>query len=193
MFLSLIHNNKSLSAVQKLHYLKGSLYGEAEQLLNNLLTTDTNYEEGRKQLNRRYTNKRFNCNEVMKRLFGQKTLVSESANGIKHLLDTTSGCLKSLQNLKIDTGSWDALINHLVLTKLDSESRKLWEHQVSQSESEDLPTWNQLNNFLETRFRTLELLDIFSSMGTSMTYVLLNFIKCVNVLRLFITFVIFSI
>ena len=159
MFVSLIHTNKSLSAVQKLHYLKCSLYGEAEQLLKNLSTTDTNYEEGWKQLTRRYTNKRFNCNDVMKRLFGQRSLNSESANGIKQLVDTTSGCLKSLQNLEIDTNSWDAIINHLVLTKLDSESRKLWELQVSQSESEDLPTWNQLSKFLETRFRTLELLD----------------------------------
>lgn len=167
MFLSLIHKNKSLSAVQKLHYLKCSLYGEAELLLKNIATTETNYDEAWLQLTRRYTNKRFNCNQVMKVLFGQRNLSSESATSIKQLLDTTSACLNSLQNLKINTSSWDAIINHLVLTKLDAESRKLWELQVSQSELEELPTWKQLSKFLETRFRTLEMLDGGKFVNTS--------------------------
>ncbi|VVD04276.1 unnamed protein product [Leptidea sinapis] len=56
-----------------------------------------------------------------------------------------------------DTSTWDPIVNYLVLTRLDSETRKVWELQVSQNESEALPTWAQLRNFLETRFRTLEM------------------------------------
>ncbi|XP_049879678.1 uncharacterized protein LOC126376395 [Pectinophora gossypiella] len=159
MFRSLIHNNANLSAVQKLHYLKSCLSGEAEHLLKNLSTTETNYSEAWSQLTRRYSNKRYNANEVMKRLFSQKTLFSESPTAIKQLLDTTSACLKSLENLKIDTSSWDAIINHLVVSKLDHESRKLWELQMSETKSDEIPTWSKLKAFLETRFRTLEMLD----------------------------------
>ncbi|XP_060804991.1 uncharacterized protein LOC106132978 [Amyelois transitella] len=159
MFQSLIHQNSNLSAVQKLHYLKSSLSGEPENLLKNLSTTDINYEEAWKQLTRRYNNKRFNCNEILKRLFSQRNLSIESASSIKQLLDTTSACLKSLQNMSINIDSWDPMINHLVVSKLDIESRKLWELQISQTESEDLPNWSQLVKFLEMRFRTLEMID----------------------------------
>lgn len=163
MFESLIHKNVNLSAVQKLHYLKSCLSGEAEILLKNLSTTEVNYSEAWSQLIRRYNNKRYNTNEIMKRLFTQKNIASETPTALKQLLDTTSACLKSLQNLQIDITSWDAIINYLIVSKLDSESRKLWEIEVSRVSSDDtsdeLPTWEQLKKFLEMRFRTLEMLE----------------------------------
>ena len=158
MFVSLIHNNQSLSAVQKLHYLKSSLTGEPENLLRSLSTTENNYEEAWTSLTRRYNNKRYNANEILKRLFMQKSIAVESAPAIKHLLDTTSACLKALKNLGVDISSWDVIINYLIVSKLDYESRKQWETEVGHSTSDDFPTWNQLMEFLETRFRTLEML-----------------------------------
>ncbi|XP_046973670.1 uncharacterized protein LOC124540249 [Vanessa cardui] len=58
----------------------------------------------------------------------------------------------------IDTTSWDVIVNYIVVSRLDSESRKLWEAKVSELDSETLPTWNQLVNFLESRFRTFEMI-----------------------------------
>ncbi|XP_013168595.1 PREDICTED: uncharacterized protein LOC106118482 [Papilio xuthus] len=163
MFVSLIHTNATLTAAQKLHYLKSCLSGEAEILLKNLSTTDVNYNEAWSQLVRRYNNKRFNTNEVMKRLFSQKNVTSESPAALKQLLDTTSSCLKSLQNLEIDTSAWDAIIIYLVVTRVDAETRKLWELEVSRvhsdGEADSLPTWEELKRFIETRFRTLEMLE----------------------------------
>lgn len=159
MFLSLIHNNEKLSGVQKLHYLKCSLTGEPENLLKNLPTTEANYGEAWKQLTRRYNNKRFNTNEIMKSLFNQKNLTTESSIAIKQLLDTTASCLKSLNNLGIDTSSWDAIVIYLVVSKLDHETRKQWENFVSQETTDESLNWSQLMEFLESRFRMLEMLD----------------------------------
>lgn len=159
MFISLIHNNANLSAVQKLHYLKSSLKGEPENLLRSLSTTETNYQEAWDKLTRRYNNKRYNSNEILKRLFAQKPISNESAPAIKQLLDTTSACLKSLKNLGIDIKSWDVIINYLIVSKLDYETRRLWETEISRSTSDDFPTWDQLVEFLETRFRTLEMIS----------------------------------
>ncbi|KAJ0184020.1 hypothetical protein K1T71_000443 [Dendrolimus kikuchii] len=47
----------------------------------------------------------------------------------------------------------------MTLSKLDVESRKLWEIQLSQSNDDNIPKWDQLYTFLETRFRTLEMLE----------------------------------
>lgn len=160
MFSSLIHNNKNISSVQKLHYLKANLSGEPLNLLSNFSTTDANYEEAWRQLVRRYNNKRYNCNAIMRTLFGTKKIQTESANAIRSLLDTTSTSLKSLENLGISTESSyaNASVVYLVVSKLDTESVKQWEQQVMMVQDE-LPTWNQLRDFLEYRYRTLEMID----------------------------------
>lgn len=44
LFTSLIHNNSKLENVQKMHYLKSSLSGEAEQLLRQIPISEANYE-----------------------------------------------------------------------------------------------------------------------------------------------------
>ncbi|XP_059050688.1 uncharacterized protein LOC131845624 [Achroia grisella] len=159
MFSSVVHNNKSLSSVQKLHYLKGSLSGEAEGLLRNLPTTELNYEIAWTTLTKRYNNKRYNCNAILKALFSQKHINVESAPAIKSLLDTTSACLISLNNLGIATSSWDAMVVYLVTSRLDHESLRQWETRVSVISSDTLPTWKDLMEFLESRFRTLEIID----------------------------------
>ncbi|KAL0822198.1 hypothetical protein ABMA28_004328 [Loxostege sticticalis] len=158
MFTSLIHNNKSLTGVQKLHYLKTNLQGDPSNLLQNYAITETNYEEAWQQLIKRYDNKRYNSNLVMKTLFSQKPINSESAVAIRQLLDTTSSCLKSLSTMGIQTQTWDTIIIYLVASKLDTESHKQWESYIS-NQCDDLPTWQQMVEFLETRFRTLEMVD----------------------------------
>ncbi|XP_047532738.1 uncharacterized protein LOC125067886 [Vanessa atalanta] len=167
MFLSLIHENNTLSPVQKLHYLKSSLSGEPEMLLRNFPTTSANYKEAWEQLSKRYNNKKYNCNAIMKTLFGQKLILHESTNALKHLLDTTTSCLKALNNLNISTDQWDPVIIHLVVSKLDHESLRQWETYVS-STTDDLPKWSQLEQFIETRFRTLELLETGKQMSKTM-------------------------
>nr|XP_034837780.1 uncharacterized protein LOC117994009 [Maniola hyperantus] len=47
---------------------------------------------------------------------------------------------------------------YFVVSKMDIESRKLWEHQQSMC-GDELPTWSQLVEFLESRFRSLEMMD----------------------------------
>ncbi|XP_045767032.1 uncharacterized protein LOC123868524 [Maniola jurtina] len=158
LFCSLIHENKRLSPVQKLHYLKSNLKGEPELMLRNLPTTDANYQEAWSQLVKRYNNKRYNCNAILKILFGQKPISMESASAIKNLVDTTSMCIKALENTGVMTESWDLFINYLVVSKLDTESVKQWEQNLSK-EDDQLPTWLQLKDFLEARFRSLEMIE----------------------------------
>lgn len=96
MFVSLIHDNNVLSPVQKLRYLKSSLSGEPEALLKNYSTTVANYKEAWGQLTKRYNNKRYICNAVMKTLFGQKNIHHESSAVLRQLLDVTNTYLQIL-------------------------------------------------------------------------------------------------
>lgn len=159
LFVSLVDKNKALDNVQKLHYLKGHLTGEAEQLIRNTPITGANYSQCWDLLDKRYNNKRYLSNCILKRLFGQKRLNFESASGLKELLDNTSDCLNALRNLNVDVNTWDIIVIHIVTFKLDPETRKHWELNVSGTESNELPTLKQFQEFIEQRFRALECLD----------------------------------
>lgn len=164
LFVSLVHENTAISDVQKLHYLKSSVTGEAETLLKPIQITQSNYKQAWSVLKSRYGNKRLIINSVLKKLFSQKKITTQSANQIKNLLDVTTDCLNNLQNLNIITSSWDPIIIFLVIQKMDPESHKEWEQSVSTNEEDKLPTWNDLKEFLQSRYRTLEL--IMSTSGT---------------------------
>lgn len=58
IFVSLIHNSSRLDDVQKFHYLKTSLSGEAEQLLRSVPITAQNYSQAWELLKKRYNNRR---------------------------------------------------------------------------------------------------------------------------------------
>ncbi|XP_063363671.1 uncharacterized protein LOC134652418 [Cydia amplana] len=163
LFLSIVHNNASLSNVQKLHYLKTSVSGEAEAILKHVQITESNYTQAWDILQKRYGNKKLIVNSILKRLFLQKKLNTQSATQLKSLLDTTTECLNSLQNLNMATDSWDPLIIFLVVQKLDPESHKDWEEYAHKDDSEELPKWTDFVKFLEAKFRTLELITASSS------------------------------
>ncbi|XP_045502913.1 uncharacterized protein LOC123699909 [Colias croceus] len=59
LFLSLVHSNPTLDDVQRLHYLKCQLTGEAEQFLRHIPITAENYKLCWKQLEDRYSNKKY--------------------------------------------------------------------------------------------------------------------------------------
>ncbi|XP_052752341.1 uncharacterized protein LOC128200981 [Galleria mellonella] len=157
LYISLIHNNNSLSKIEKHHYLKSSLTGEAAELLKNFTLTESNYLDAWKKLEERYDNKRIIVNNILNRLLSQKKLAGESTKGLKELLDTTSQCLDSLKNLNICISNWDAILVYVIVGKLDSESHKLWEQSLGNSI--EIPTYADLASFLENRFRTLEMIS----------------------------------
>lgn len=157
LFTALVHNT-SLSDVQKLHYLKTSVAGEAEMLLRHIQITDSNYTQAWEILKGRFGNKKMIANSILKRLFSQKKVTNQSASQIKTLLDTTTECLNGLNNLKVATDSWDPIIVFLVSQKMDTESLKSWEEHSHNEDSDKMATWRDLQKFLETKFRTLELI-----------------------------------
>lgn len=157
LFTSLVDQNKTLTKVQKLHYLKTSLVGEPEVLLKHIQVTEQNYDQAWELLQSRYGNKKVIVNSIFKRLFSQRKLSMQTASNIKSLLDTTNECMNCLRNIEIDIASWDPVMIFLVVQKLDPETHKEWEEFAYQKSNDELPKWSELENFLQSKFRTLEL------------------------------------
>lgn len=143
----------------KLQYLKCHLSGEAEQLRYTPVS-DINYQKAWDMLKERYYNKRVICFNLIKKILNQPSLAIESSSVIKNLLDTTVNCLNGLSNIGIDTNSsaCDVYTIYIISSKLDSESRKLWESKLSSSPNQ-LPKFSEFKDFLEARYRALEFLD----------------------------------
>lgn len=165
LFVSLIHDNADIDDVQKMHYLKGHLRGEAEQLLRHIPITNSSYQQCWTLLNNRYNNKQYLVNSILNRFFNQRNVSSESASAIKGLLDVTTETINALSGLGIVTESWSVIIIYIVSQRLDPETRKQWEAKVSAwvAISDQLPSMKQFTDFLETRFHSLEFLDSGSS------------------------------
>lgn len=124
MYTALVHNNKSITNIEKLHYLKSSLQGEAEEFVRHFTITDANYQVAWKALQERYDNRRILIKTQLKLLFSQTVANVESASNIRKILDTTNECIQALENLGIDTQHWDVMITHLVSERLPIETKK---------------------------------------------------------------------
>lgn len=160
LFESLVHNNDTIDNVQKMHYLKGYLTGEAELLLRQIPISNSNYVKCWDCLKERYNNKRFICQTILKRFLSQKSSTCESANFLKELIDTSTDCLNALTNIGIDVSTWDVMVIHLLTLKLDPETRKQWELAASSTAGADvLPSFTQFREFIINRFRALEFIE----------------------------------
>lgn len=158
-FVSLIHKNNSLNNVQKLHYLKSCLTGEASVTLKHYQITDNNYMPAWDNLKERYSHKRLIVNAFLKRLFMQRRIQAQAPSQLKSFIDTTKECLIGLNNVGIVTTSWDPILLFLSMQKLDFNTCKEWEDHVSSTSSlqSELPLFKDLTKFLEGRIYTLEL------------------------------------
>ena len=154
LFTSMIVNNGSLSDVQKLFYLKSQVSGEAEKLIKHISVTAVNFSSAWNILKDRYENKRVLVNVHLKRLLAQTKVTSDSAQAVKLLLDTTQECIAALNNLEINTESWDPILVHIIAQKMSPECVQLWEQSLSSKTN--VPTFQELISFLDSRFRTLE-------------------------------------
>lgn len=164
MFISLIGGNKALSNIQRLHYLKINLGGEAEQLVRQIAVTNDNYNMAWDILVKRYENKRVIIQTHLSRLYKQPMVKSDSSSAIKALLDVTTETMQALSNIGRPTETWDDWIVFLLVQKLDIESHKLWEQALSSGT--EPPTWSNLQEFLNRRFRALEATTSKTTKGT---------------------------
>lgn len=154
-FAKLIHENQSLSNVEKLHYLKGYLSGEAGDLIRAVPITEANYAEAWQIVKNRYDNKRFIVDAHLRSLTNLPHVKNENPSSLRKLIDTVLEATRALAVLGLPVNQWDALLVHMVVNRLDPESHKQWELGLNKN---DLPTLQQLQTFIESRWHSLEMM-----------------------------------
>ncbi|XP_046145808.1 uncharacterized protein LOC123989174, partial [Osmia bicornis bicornis] len=157
LFHSIVIANSSISDVEKFHYLKMSVTGEAAQLISNMSVTVENFELAWRALSDRYDNRRVLVNTQLELLFSIRRIQRESANELKRLHGTTNEVLGALSGLKCDTKNWDPIIVYWVSRKFDPNT--LWEWELHTGNSTETLTVTQLNEFLVKHIRATEAIE----------------------------------
>lgn len=174
-YLSIIHNSKDLDDIQKFHYLKSSLKGNALQVIKSLECSADNYVIAWDLLENRYNNSKLLIHNHVKSLFSLQSLHKDSPAHIRKLIDTVLKNLRSLKYLGEPTDQWDTLIIYLIISKLDVETEKEWETYkatIKNELNEKDPSHNKLTlddlfNFLKNKADMLEMIKTNHSSYTS--------------------------
>ncbi|XP_058816821.1 uncharacterized protein LOC131680117 [Topomyia yanbarensis] len=156
-FVSLIHNNPQLGAVQKLHYLRATLSGEAAGILLPLELSANNYTVAWKILREGYEKKKFLIKRNMSGLLALFSLKRESSSGLSELADEFDRHVHLLDKLENTEDHWNSFLIERLSSCLDSISLREWETQTSEV---DRPTYKQILDFVHKRSRILQTLTL---------------------------------
>ncbi|XP_046619726.1 uncharacterized protein LOC124304951 [Neodiprion virginianus] len=154
LFKSLIDQNASISEVEKLHYLKASLKGEASLLIKTLSITAENYKQAWNTLSGLYENKRALIRSCLTKFTSIPKAKAESANELQRIFHGMISTCSSLDAIGRPIGQHEDLYVFLVVELFDNKTRRDWEASIA--ETTEPPTYTHLRNFLERRIQTLE-------------------------------------
>ncbi|XP_075150572.1 uncharacterized protein LOC142224672 [Haematobia irritans] len=154
MFTAICIRNSRLSPVERLFHLTQKTKGEAHEIVSKSPLTDKGFETAWQNLCARYDNKRVLVNEQLKTLFSLSPISNESANSLKRLQRDINSCISTLKVYKVDIESWNPIFVFLCSNCLPDSTLTLWEQTLRDKSS--IPKWNEFDEFLTNRYRTLE-------------------------------------
>lgn len=160
LFQSIIHTNNNLSTIQKYHYLKQSLEGEAASVLKHLVITEANYETAYELLQKKYDKEDLIIEMHLETLMQCPPLKHASVDEFRKLLNVFEETLRALSALKLPTEHWNCWVNYLLVSKLDKETQQLWRRK---SVALNRPSYEILFDFLDKRIFELSTLYSASS------------------------------
>ncbi|XP_070855412.1 uncharacterized protein [Drosophila suzukii] len=164
IFESTIHSKQHLTAIQKLHYLKTYITGEAADLIRHMPITDAAYEAAWTFLIDRYNRPRHIVNSLLETFVN---LPSTARAYVTVLCKVTDGATEIVRGLDAaGQTNKDCWIIHFVLAKIDAETRRKW---IEGSRELESPSVDDLLKFLDRRCEEFELnkceSDIDSKVG----------------------------
>lgn len=147
-----IRNNTKLNYMTKFQYLRNLTKGEGARPIQSIEFIADNYEEARRLLIDRFDKPNQIAEHHIRGLISLERIEKATSSNILFLLDEVNSHLRSLQTLGRPTNYWDDLIIHLIVTKLDSDSRAKWREFAP---SDCLISFKDMTKFLTSRSHKL--------------------------------------
>lgn len=153
IFTNAVHSNRKLSNVQKLHYLKESLTGEAAQLIKHITITDANYDSAWELLTSRYDKKYHIVQALLKTFMEQPKSTQLTASSLRKVISTSNEIIHSLKALGPEYETRDCWLIYILLEKLDSDTKKFWSEKLVSMEN---PKFSDFISVIEKKCDALE-------------------------------------
>lgn len=157
LYVSLIHTNQQLTAVQKLHYLRATLSGEAARIISSLEISANNYAVAWNLLKERFENPSLLIKRHMSALLSIPPLKKESAVGLAELADEFDRHVQLLDKLENVESHWNSFLIERLSQCLDAVTLREWETRVA---TEVAPTYHSLLEFIHRRSRIVQTLKL---------------------------------
>ena len=137
MYKSSVHDNTSLSNIEKFSYLQSLLVGKAQEAIAGMSLTDANYTAAIDLLQRRFGDKERTIAAHMDNLMSLEPVASEHhLLDLRRLYDRTESSIRSLEALGVRAESYGALLIPVFMKRLPSELRLTLTRMVSKDEWE---------------------------------------------------------
>ncbi|XP_055590912.1 uncharacterized protein LOC129742994 [Uranotaenia lowii] len=156
-FDALIHSNAEVPPIQKFHYLRAAVKGEAAQLIESIAISSINYSTAWETLKSRYANDYLLKKRHLQSLLECPRMKKETAAALHGVVDEFERHIKVLRQLGEPTDSWSTILEHLLCLRLDDCTLKAWEDFASTVEN---PDYSCLIDFLHRRIRVLESMSV---------------------------------
>lgn len=154
-YKALIHDTDVYSDIEKFHYLRSCLKGDAFQTIDTISLSAVNYSTAWDVLKTRYENKRLIVQEHILKIINSPQITKTSHAAMRRLVDDVTINIAALKNLEQPTKHWDALLLPIITSKFDFVTKRDWEESLTV----EIPKYDDLVKFLEKKCLLLESLQ----------------------------------
>ena len=157
IYKSQVHNDPSLSNVQKFGYLRSSLKGLALKLVDKLPVTDANYTVALEKITKTFQKNASILKDCIREFNEQPHITNPTSNNLRELAVTSDQIISVVDSLPAEFNGRDPWLLYIMSVKLDPETKRDWSKHTSQMEN---PKPSDLIDFLMDRAHTFQDLDM---------------------------------
>ncbi|XP_065368955.1 uncharacterized protein LOC135961383 [Calliphora vicina] len=150
LFENLVHNDHTLTDIEKFNHLISCLTDEALGTVKAFQVTEENYPKALASLKKVYDNDCLIFLKNISKLFDLPEISNPSAPALRNMIDTVSAIYDSLLSIGDDKKISNAILIHLVMSKVDPVTKSKWEEQL---DFEKLPLWSDCEAMLNKRYQ----------------------------------------
>ncbi|XP_038122496.1 uncharacterized protein LOC119771145 [Culex quinquefasciatus] len=159
LYVSTIHNRDDLTDTLKMQYLYSYLDVEPKRQVARFSISEANYKLAWEALTDYYDKKRFTVFSLVREFMDQPSIASATPESLNKLVTSSDEIVQQLDTLGEEFQTRDPWLIHLVLEKLDKDTRAGWSQKVIEKEN---PKFDELLSFLKKRCEVLETCSAFS-------------------------------
>ena len=151
-FKQLLQTHDDLTEMEKFLYLQSCLEGPASAAVESIEFDENCYQEAWKVLEGKFKNSKLITDLEIRNILQIKKLSDKSYDSFQELLDNSFNSIRKLKSITNDKELADSLIIYLVSSKLDEDSKQLWEQSLSKSR---LPNLKEFEDFMSKQAQSL--------------------------------------